>query len=101
KDFVDYKKGDEVYDRAGKRIDGGNLWGTGKITLTDKKTYTITGTNKSGDYKTCSGSYPAGTWPICQYCSKKFACASAADDPFNPTACCWTGDRAIVCMGEL
>jgi hypothetical protein len=63
------------------------------------RSWTITGTNSSGEHTSCSGSYPDGSWPICQYCSQKFACGSSTDDPFAPGACCWTGTRAIVCMG--
>lgn len=103
KDYVDYDadRGDRVYNRAGTRIDGGDLWGSSRVTLSDLKSWTITGTNKSGEYTTCSGSYPEGSWPICQYCSQKFACASSTDDPFAPSACCWTGSRAVLCMGEI
>jgi hypothetical protein len=102
KDHLTYDsaRGDRVYDRYGSRVDSGNLWGTARVTLRDMKSWTITGTNKSGEYTSCSGSYPAGSWPICQYCSQKFACGSSSDDPFSPGACCWTGTRAIVCMGE-
>lgn len=97
--LYDADRGDRVYDRDGRRIDGGDLWGSGRISLPDLQSWTITGTGKSGAYKECSGSYSAGTWPICQYCARKFACASSSDDPFNPGSCCWTGTRAIVCMG--
>ena len=101
KDYLDYDAaaGDKVYDRYGTRVDGGDLWGSGRVTLTDMKSWTITGTNSDGEYTSCSGGYPAGSWPICQYCSQKFACGSSSDDPFAPGACCWTGTRAVVCMG--
>jgi hypothetical protein len=103
KDYLLYDNtaGDRVFDRYGTQIDGGDLWGAGRVTLSDIKSWTITGTNSAGEYKTCSGGYPAGSWPICQYCSQKFACASSSDDPFAPGSCCWTGTRAIVCMGTL
>ncbi len=103
KDYVDYdaSMGDRVYDRYGTRVDGGDLWGSTRVTLPDMKSWTITGTQNDGTYMTCSGSYPAGSWPICQYCSQKFACGSSSDDPFAPGACCWTGTRAIVCMGKI
>ena len=101
KDYLDYDSasGDRVYDRYGTRVDGGDLWGSGRVTLPDMRSWTITGTNSSGEHTSCSGSYPDGSWPICQYCSQKFACGSSTDDPFAPGACCWTGTRAIVCMG--
>jgi hypothetical protein len=100
-DFLlyDAARGDRVYDRYGTRVDSGDLWGGGSIRLPDLKSWTITGTGAAGTYKDCSGSYAPGTWPICQFCDRKFACASATDNPFNPSACCWTGTRAIVCMG--
>ena len=103
KDYVDYdaSMGDRVYDRYGTRVDGGDLWGSTRVTLPDMKSWTITGTQNDGTYMTCSGSYPAGSWPICQYCSQKFACGSSSDDPFAPGACCWTGTRAVVCMGKI
>ena len=103
RDYVDYDAtaGDRVYDRYGTRIDGGDLYGTGRVTLPDMKSWTITGTKNDGRYMTCSGTYPAGSWPICQYCSQKFACGSSSADPFAPGDCCWTGTRAIVCMGKI
>lgn len=103
KDYLLYDNtaGDRVFDRSGTQVDGGDLWGSGRVTLTDLQSWTITGTNSNGEYKTCSGSYPAGSWPICQYCSQKFACASSSDDPFAPGSCCWTGTQSIVCMGTL
>jgi len=102
KDYLDYDagRGDRVFDRNGTRIDGGDLWGSGRVSLPDLKSWTITGTGNDGTYTTCSGTPTPGTWPICQSCSRKFACASASDDPFNPGSCCWTGVRAILCMGE-
>jgi len=99
-DFLLYNpgRGDRVFNRHGTQIDGGDLFGGG-VRLSDLKSWTITGTGADGTYRECSGSYAPGTWPICQWCSRKFACASATDDPFRPGACCWTGTRAIVCMG--
>ena len=64
------------------------------------ESWTITNTKNDGKFTSCSGPYPSGGWPICQYCSQQFACGSSADDPFAPNYCCWTGTRAIVCMGE-
>lgn len=99
-DFLLYNpsRADRVFDRHGTQIDGGDLFGGG-VRLSDLRSWTITGTGADGTYRECSGSYAPGTWPICQWCSRKFACASATDDPFRPGACCWTGVRAIVCMG--
>ena len=61
----------------------------------------IVGSGFDGRFMECSGSYAAGSWPICQSCSKKFACGSSSADVFNPLSCCWSGTRAIVCMGEM
>jgi hypothetical protein len=101
RDYLPYDStaGDRVYDRYGTRIDGGDLWGSSRVTLTDMKSWTITSTGNDGRFTSCSGSYPSGSWPICQYCSQKFACGSSSDDPFAPGSCCWTGTRAVVCMG--
>ena len=103
KDYLDYdaSRGDRVFDRRGTRIDGGDLWNASRrVTLSDLSSWTITGTGKTGGYKSCVGSYPAGSWPICQYCSTKFTCASSSDDPFDGGSCCWYGDRSVLCMGE-
>ncbi len=103
RDYVDYSSGmgDRVFDRNGTQIDGGDLWGSGSIHLPNMQSWTITGTQNDGTHYSCSGSYPDGSWPLCQYCSYKFACGSSSADPFNTDACCWTGTRAIVCMGSL
>ncbi len=103
KDFLDYDaaSSDRVFDRYGTQVDGGDLWGSGRVTLTDMRSWTITNTQTDGEFTTCSGPYPSGGWPICQYCSQQFACGSSSDDPFAPSACCWTGTRAVVCLGVL
>jgi hypothetical protein len=102
KDYVGYdaSRGDRVFDRNGTQVDGGNVWAM-STRLPNQQSWTIVSTGTSGTFQGCSGSYPSGSWPICQYCSKKFACGSSAVAPFRPNACCWTGTRAIVCMGEL
>lgn len=101
KDYVDYdaSRGDRVYDRNGTRVDGGNMWAMSSR-LPNQQSWTIVSTGTSGTFQSCSGSYPSGSWPICQYCSQKFACGSSSVAPFRPNACCWTGTRAIVCLGE-
>ncbi|MEC8423039.1 MAG: hypothetical protein VX000_04630, partial [Myxococcota bacterium] len=101
RDHVDYdaSRGDRVYDRNGTRVDGGNLWAM-TSSLPNMQSWTIVATGTSGTFQSCSGSYPSGSWPICQYCSQKFACGSSSAAPFRPNACCWTGTRAIVCLGE-
>jgi hypothetical protein len=101
RDFLlyDASRGDRVFDRHGTQIDGGDLFGSSTVRMPDMKSWTITGTGNDGRYRECSGSYSAGSWPICQYCERKFACGASTDDPFAPSACCWTGTRAIVCMG--
>lgn len=86
-------------DRYGVEIDSMDLFDGSPIRLPDMKSYTITSTEADGSFFECSGDYPAGSWPICQYCSQKFACGSSGDNPFAPSACCWTGTRAVVCMG--
>jgi hypothetical protein len=103
RDFLDYdaSMGDRVFDRNGTQVDGGDLWGGGSVSLPDMVSWTITSTQSDGTFYSCSGSYPDGSWPMCQYCSEKFACGSSSADPFNPDSCCWTGTRAIVCMGAL
>jgi hypothetical protein len=103
KDFLDYSAtlGDRVFDRYGTQVDGGDLWGSGSVSLPDMQSYTITGTQNDGTFVGCSGPYSAGSWPICQWCSLQFTCGSSSSDPFNATNCCYTGTRAIVCMGAL
>jgi hypothetical protein len=102
KDYVDYdaSRGDRVYNRTGTRVDGGNMW-TMSSALPNMQSWTIVSTGTSGTFQSCSGSYPSGSWPMCQYCSQKFACGSSSTAPFRPNACCWTGTRAIVCLGKL
>jgi hypothetical protein len=101
RDFLDYEAGDVVYDRNGTEIGGADLWDGGALSLPNLQSWSITSTGSDGRFTTCSGSYPEGSWPICQYCDQKFACASSGVSPLQPDACCWTGTRAIVCMGEL
>jgi hypothetical protein len=99
-DFVSYTPGDAVFDRYGALLDEVDMWGAGFV-LPDMVSWTITGTNTEGGYATCAGDYEEGSWPICQYCEQKFACGSSEDSPFAPSACCWTGTRAVACMGDL
>ena len=102
RDFLDYVPGtDTVYDYTGTLIDDPDLYDGTSPRLPDMKSWTIVGSGTDGRFMECSGSYPAGSWPICQYCDQKFACGSSSADVFNPTSCCWTGSRAIVCMGEM
>ncbi len=102
RDHVDYDAaaGDRVFDRNGRQIDNGDLWSTSSV-LPNMTSWTIVSTGTSGTFQSCSGSYPSGSWPICQYCSQKFACGSSGDSPFRPSACCWTGTRSVICMGKL
>ena len=102
KDYVNYdaSRGDRVFDRNGTQVDGGNVWAM-STRLPNMQSWTIVSTGTSGTFQSCSGSYSSGSWPICQYCSRKFACGSSSAAPFRPGDCCWTGTRAIVCMGEL
>jgi hypothetical protein len=103
KDYLVYEGGlgHLVYDSAGTLLDEEDLWDGTDIRLPDMVSWTITGTWNDGEFHECSGSYPSGSWPICQFCDQKFACGSSADNPFEPGACCWTGTRAILCMGTL
>jgi len=102
RDYVDYdaSRGDRVFDRNGRQVDSGNLWATNYV-LPDMNSWTIVSTGTTGGFQTCSGSYSSGSWPICQYCSRKFACGSSSDKPFQPGACCWTGTRSIICLGKI
>ena len=88
-----------VYDRDGALVVPGSLFGGADFTLPDMKPWTITGTQSDGAYLECDGVYEPGTWPICQYCDQKFACGTTGDNPLAPSACCWSGTRAIVCLG--
>lgn len=99
KDYVDYdaSRGDRVYDRNGRQIDNGDLWSTTSV-LPDMNSWTIVATGTSGTHQTCTSS--PGAWPICQYCSKTFACGSSSNAPFNPGSCCSTGTRSVICMGK-
>ena len=102
RDHVDYdsSRGDRVFDRNGRQVDNGDLWSTSYV-LPDMNSWTIVSTGTSGTFQSCSGSYPSGSWPICQYCSQKFACGSSSDRPFVPGDCCWTGTRSVICLGKL
>jgi hypothetical protein len=103
RDFLAYDaaRGDRVFDREGTQIGGADLWDGGAIALPDLLSWTVTSTGPDGTFRECSGSYPSGSWPICQYCDRKFACADATDNPLAPGACCWSGTRAILCMAEI
>ena len=105
RDYVGYVPGPatRVYDRDGALIDEGDLWDDDTVVLPDLVSWTITGSQKDGSFYECSGSPEPGGWPICQYCSKKYTCAASGYDPFNASTsgCCWTGERAIICMGEI
>ncbi len=105
RDYIGYEPGPgtRVYDRYGSLIDEGDLWDGDTVTLSDVLSWTITGSQKDGTFYECSGSYEAGGWPICQYCDRKYTCAPSGSDPFNAStsSCCWTGDRAVICMGEM
>jgi hypothetical protein len=101
RDFLDIDESGAVFDRDGVMVDPFGIWDGSDIRLPDMQSWTITGTQDDGTYLECAGDYPPGDWPICQYCDEKFACGSSADSPFAPSACCWSGSRAIVCMGEL
>ena len=102
RDYVDYdaSAGDRVFDRNGRQVDNGDFWSTPYV-LPDMNSWTIVSTGTSGTFQSCSGSYPDGAWPICQYCSQKFACGSSSDRPFAPGDCCWTGTRSVICLGKL
>jgi hypothetical protein len=101
KDHLLYIEGDLIWDSEGALVDEEDLWGGSDIRLPDMASYTITSSWNDGEFHECSGSYPSGSWPICQYCDQKFACGSSSDNPFEPSACCWTGTRAVVCLGAI
>ena len=102
RDYLDYVPGtDFVYDRSGSLIDDADLYDGTSPVLPDMKSWTIVGSGADGRFMECSGSYPSGSWPICQSCSQKFACGSSTAAVFSPLSCCWSGTRAIVCMGEM
>jgi len=107
RDYVTYNPtaGDRIFDRYGTRIDGGNLYSGGSISLSDLRSWTITNTGTDGNFTSCSsytytGGYTPTSWPICQYCSQQAACVSSSSNPLRPSDCCWTGDRAVICMGR-
>jgi hypothetical protein len=107
RDFLAYEAGmgSSIYDRDGLLIDGDDLWDDETVSLSDLMSWTITGTQKNGTFSECpdhrDGGYPAGGWPICQYCDTQFRGASSDDDPFNGDYCLWTGSRSVLCMGTL
>jgi large repetitive protein len=101
RDYLTYLPGTPVLDRYGAVLDSIDLWDGSDIRLPDMKSWTISGTWDDGRYHECAGGYDPGIWPICQYCANKFACGSSSDNPFKPSACCWTGTRAVVCMGGI
>ena len=102
RDYLDYIPGmDMVYDRYGTLIDDPDIYDGTSPFLPDMFSWTIVGSGSDGRFMECSGTYEVGSWPICQYCSKKFACGSSSASLLDPLSCCWTGDRAIACMGTL
>ncbi|MEC8193958.1 MAG: putative metal-binding motif-containing protein [Myxococcota bacterium] len=102
RDFLDYEPGlDVLFNRSGVEIADADLYDGSSPVLPDMKSWTIQGSGSDGRFSECSGSYPSGSWPICQFCSEKFTCGSSTDALFAPSACCWTGNRAVVCMGEM
>ena len=102
RDYLDYVPGlDSIFDRFGSLIDDADLYDGTSPVLPDMASWTIVGSGSDGRFFECAGSYPSGSWPICQYCDQKFACGSASDAILNPGSCCWTGNRAIACMGSL
>ncbi len=102
RDFLDYEPGlDMLYDRYGSSISDEDIYDGSSPVLPDMKSWTIQGSGSDGRFSECSGSYPSGAWPICQYCSQKFTCGSSSDAMFAVSACCWTGTRAVICMGQM
>ena len=102
RDYLDYEPGlDLLFDRYGSEIADEDIYDGSSPRLPDMKSWTIQGSGSDGRFSECSGSYPAGSWPICQYCSEKFTCGSSSDAMFSPSACCWTGNRAVICMGQM
>jgi hypothetical protein len=101
RDYLDYVPGlDQVADRYGTDLGDADIYDGSSPALPDMMSWTIQGSGTDGRFSECSGSYEAGSWPICQYCDKKFTCGSSSDPMFSASACCWTGNRAIICMGE-
>jgi len=104
RDFIEYdaSRGDRIFDRNNEQVGGEDIWAGEPVILPDLKSWTITATGLDGRFKApLRGTLEIGSWPICQYCNKMFACASDTDYPFDPLESCWTGTRAVVCMGEL
>ncbi len=103
RDYLLYEssRGDRVFNVNGVQIDEGNLWGGHSVILPDLPNFTITGTGPDGRFMECTGSDPSGSWPLCQYCNQKFACVGQGENFLDPERCCWTGTRAILCMGSI
>jgi hypothetical protein len=102
RDYLDYVPGlDMIYDRSGTLIDDADLYDGTSPVLPDMVSWTIVGSGYDGRFMECSGSYESGSWPICQYCDRKFACGNSSASLLDPLSCCWTGNRAIACMGAM
>jgi len=102
RDYLDYIPGmDIVYDRYGTLIDDVDLYDGTSPVLPDMVSWTIVGSGTDGRFLECSGPYESGSWPICQFCEQKFSCGSSSATLLGPSSCCWTGSRAIACMGTL
>ena len=102
RDHLDYMPGlDRVYDRDGTEVGGEDIFDGSSLLLPDMTGWTITGTGIDGAFSECSGSYESGSWPICQYCDRKFTCSGPGEGLLTGESCCWTGTRSIVCMGAL
>jgi hypothetical protein len=105
RDYLAYDaaEGHRVFDRTGTQIGGDDLWDGSPFVLADLPSWTITGTGPDGRWREplpTAGMTP-GSWPICQYCNRTFACATAGLSAFGPGPTCYTGTRAIMCMGRL
>ena len=105
RDFLDYEPGvDFLYDRFGSSIDDSDIYDGSAPTLPDMKSWTVHGSGTDGEFSECipgrDGGYAEASWPICQGCSKQITCGSSTDAMLAPTFCCWSGTRAIMCMGE-
>jgi len=102
RDHLDYLPGvDRVFDRDGTEVGGEDIFDGTSLLLPDMMSWTITGSGVDGTFAECSGSLESGAWPICQFCERKFTCSSSSEGPFTGGSCCWTGTRAILCMGAL
>jgi hypothetical protein len=102
RDYLDYLPGvDRVFGRDGAEVGGEDIFDGTSMLLPDMMSWTITGTGLDGTFAECSGAFESGSWPICQFCDRKFTCSSSSEGPFSGGSCCWTGSRAILCMGAL